>query len=54
MLGILDNLLPLAEKIAALGNRFAGPGIGHGDGEAVDVVQRRGAVRKVMVMGIES
>ena len=43
-----------AEPLEPLGKRCARPGIGHGDGDAVDVVQRRGAVDEVMVMGIES
>ena len=41
------------EPLAHLGNRFARPGIGHGDGDAVDVVKRGGTVSKGMVMGIE-
>ncbi len=42
------------EPLEHLGNRVAGPGIGHGDGDAVDVGERRGTVHEMMVMGTQS
>ena len=40
------------EALEQLGNRFAGPGIGHADPNTVDMLQREGAGRELMVMGI--
>lgn len=41
------------EALEDLGNRFARPGVCHTDPDTVDMVEREGTGREVMVMGIE-
>ena len=41
------------EAAEQLGNRVAGPGIGHADPDTVDMFQSEGTVAEVMVLGID-
>ena len=41
------------ETIEDVGNRFARPGLGHRDPDAVDVTQRGGSVDELMMMGVD-
>ena len=41
------------ETIEDVGNRFARPGLGHRDRDAVDMTQRGGSVDKLMMMGVD-